>query len=112
METAAIFWPHMRSMAAMKSISDLSETAAVKQHVIRANVSMTIFPVIIHMEETEAIATISTDIVSYVNNSMAEFITGQKKLDDISWEAYLKELDKLGLQELIKNSQAAYGRMK
>lgn len=43
---------------------------------------------------------------------MAQFITGARPLDDKEWEAYKSELDTIGLQTWVENSQAAYDRMK
>ena len=62
-------------------------------------------------EETELIAESSANISSLVDASLAEFITGQRKLDDAGWNAYLAELDSLGLQEWLECAQAAYDRV-
>lgn len=62
------------------------------------------------LEEGEAIATPITDITTYVNTATAEFITGQRPLDDDSWQAYLDELNAMGLQLWIETTQAAYDR--
>ena len=55
---------------------------------------------------------ITVNISTYVSQSMAQFITGARPLDDKEWEAYKSELDTIGLQTWVENSQAAYDRMK
>ncbi|MBO5069556.1 MAG: extracellular solute-binding protein [Roseburia sp.] len=63
-------------------------------------------------EELEAISLIVSDITTYVNACFAEFITGQRSLDDAGWESYLAELEAYGLSEWLKNAQVAYDRVK
>jgi len=60
--------------------------------------------------QSDAIANIKIALTTYVNESMARFVLGDLKLDK-DWDAYLKELDKIGLQKYIEVSQAAYDRM-
>ena len=59
-------------------------------------------------EETDVISSIATDVTSYVSNSLAEFVTGNRPLSD--WDSYLEELDNMGLQTLIETAQTAYDR--
>jgi len=47
-----------------------------------------------------------TNFVNYVSQSATEFITGSKSLDK-HWDAYVSQLDKLGLQKFIDMTQAA-----
>ena len=61
------------------------------------------------VEETDEIKQISAVIVTYVNECMARFITGDMDLDT-QWEEYLQELDNIGLSKLIDVSQVAYDR--
>lgn len=63
-------------------------------------------------EEASAQAEIRANVSSYMSQSMAQFITGERPLTDKEWEAYKKELDNMGLQTWINNAQAAYTRMK
>ncbi len=57
-------------------------------------------------EQSEIIVNVST----YISQSMAQFITGARPLTDREWNAYLKELDTMGLQVWLENSAAAYAR--
>lgn len=57
-------------------------------------------------EQAEAIVNIST----YVSESMAQFITGARPLNDREWQAYLQELDMMGLRTWLENAQAAFDR--
>lgn len=48
------------------------------------------------------------DLTNYVEAMEAKFITGKESFDN--WDAYLAELDKLGLAEMSEIYQAAYDR--
>lgn len=62
------------------------------------------------MEETERLAVLEADIVSYVDQCYANWIVngGIEK----EWDSYLKKLDKMGLQEYMSIYKAAYERYK
>lgn len=61
-------------------------------------------------EEVEAIAEIQTNIMSYVDGQLAEFVTGNRSLDE--WDQYLADIEAMGLQEWLDVAQQAYDRMK
>ncbi|HIT08363.1 MAG TPA: extracellular solute-binding protein [Candidatus Merdivicinus faecavium] len=48
------------------------------------------------------------DMMDYVTSSMAEFITGNRSLDD--WDNYLKTLDEMGLDEYVALRQSGFDR--
>ena len=50
-------------------------------------------------------------IPSYVNQTMAEFITGTRSIEN-GWDTYLKELEGMGLKTWLECAQAAHERMK
>ena len=60
-------------------------------------------------EEADAVSTISTDVKDYVKESMAGFIANG--VTDSSWDEYVKQLDQIGLQDFIANTQSAWDRM-
>ncbi len=60
-------------------------------------------------DETEQVKDIQMSLVTYVNESMARFITGDLDLDT-QWKSYLKELEKIGLKKFLEVSQTAYSR--
>lgn len=62
------------------------------------------------MEEASEIQDALVNIPSYVKQSMAEFITGAKNLDN-DWETYLSELNNMGLEQLLSRAQSAYERL-
>lgn len=62
------------------------------------------------LEETERITEAATNIPDFVKQSLAEFVTGARSLED--WDQYLEELNNMGLQEYIECTQAAYDRLK
>lgn len=59
-------------------------------------------------EGTSQINDILASLNTFRNESVARFIVGDKPFSE--WEAYLSELDKIGLPEFIKISQEAYER--
>ena len=61
-------------------------------------------------EESSAMTQKQTDITSYVDQMRAKFITGVEPLTDASWDAYVNEINKMGIDELLKIKQAAYDR--
>lgn len=61
-------------------------------------------------EETGKISETTTNIPEYVNQSLAEFITGARSLNE--WKDYLDTLDGMGLNQWLECAQAAYDRIK
>jgi len=61
-------------------------------------------------EESNLVTEPMTNLRTYVNESMAMFVTGAKDLDS-DWDAYLKELDTIGLETVLKTVQTVYDRM-
>ncbi|MOA25125.1 hypothetical protein D3C78_1458340 [compost metagenome] len=59
-------------------------------------------------EEFEELPTLTTDIDGYVNTMRAQFIS--KGGIDEGWEDYVKQLNKMGLEKLIKIRTDAYSR--
>jgi putative aldouronate transport system substrate-binding protein len=58
-------------------------------------------------EQEEQLATLTTDINSYVEKKRAEWITGSADIN-AEWDNYLNQLNKMGLKDLIKINQDAY----
>lgn len=63
-------------------------------------------------EESETIAIPIANIQDFLKTSTAEFVTGQRTLDDTGWSQYLTELESLGLSEWLELAQTAYDRNK
>lgn len=61
-------------------------------------------------EEASAQAEAIVNISTYISESMAQFITGARPLNDREWQAYLQELDMMGLGIWLENAQAAFDR--
>ena len=59
--------------------------------------------------ENEEIATIKTDVDAYINQYVAQVVTGAVTLKD-SWDDYVATLDKMGLERLIEIYQDVYAR--
>jgi hypothetical protein len=53
-------------------------------------------------ETTARVADLQTLIKPYIEQSLAEFITGKKELNDANLEAYFAELKNLGADEYVK----------
>ena len=68
-----------------------------------------IYPkVFFSLEELDKLSKIETDLLAYVQRKKAEWISNGKA--DEEWADYLKELDRLGLQEWLKIKQDGYDR--
>lgn len=60
-------------------------------------------------ENATELAQLQTNLDDYVNRTNAEFITGQRKIDDdAAWAEYLKGLQDLGLPRYLELMQSAY----
>lgn len=63
------------------------------------------------LDEATEIQDALVNIPTYVNQSMAEFVTGARDIET-EWDAYLQELDSMGLQQWLACAQTAYERSK
>lgn len=61
-------------------------------------------------EETDEISSKTTAISSYAEEMWFSFISGETALTDESWDAFKKQLDSLGLQDVLAKKQAALDR--
>lgn len=52
--------------------------------------------------------TLKTDLISYVQQMEAKFITGKEKLNDESWNKYQETLKKIGSEKYVEVMQDAY----
>lgn len=62
----------------------------------------------LHTEEELDKLTDYSDMIEYVTSSMAEFITGNRSLDE--WDSYLQTLDEMGLDEYVALRQSGFER--
>ena len=60
-------------------------------------------------DDSAEYATIVATADTYISESFAKFITGEWDID-ASWDNYLQELDKIGVQRMIELAQTAYDR--
>lgn len=65
---------------------------------------------IYNAEELDTVSDIQSTIDSYLTDMTARFITGDVDIDS-GWDNYIKQLEKIGVNDLIKASQNAYDRM-
>jgi putative aldouronate transport system substrate-binding protein len=70
-----------------------------------------IFPGVVFTTSDEAaeLGTLQTDLVTYVKNQLARWISGDGNID-AEWNAYLRELDAIGLPRYLELKQAIYDR--
>jgi putative aldouronate transport system substrate-binding protein len=70
---------------------------------------------LLHYTDSDA-STLSQPIInitSYVRQSIAEFTIGTRDINnDTAWNAYLRELDNMGLQQWLRIAQTTYNRQK
>ena len=62
------------------------------------------------LEEVDIVTPIEGVLKTYVEESMANFVTGRKDID-ADWDSYLAELEKIGLNEYLDVVQDVYTRM-
>ncbi len=59
-------------------------------------------------EEQDRLNALSADIVTYVDETKVQFITGKQSFDQ--WDSYVKNIENMGLEEYVQIQQAAYER--
>jgi putative aldouronate transport system substrate-binding protein len=65
------------------------------------------------VDEMRGISESITNVNEYVRQSLAEFITNTRDINnDTQWNAYLRELNNMGLQRWIDTAQTAYNRVR
>ena len=58
-------------------------------------------------EDAERTSILATDIVGYINQKIAQWVSGEADVE-AEWDAYVAQLETLGVQELIDIKQRAY----
>ena len=61
-------------------------------------------------EEQEIVTDVQTDLNAYVLETTAAWLTGAQTLDDVSWEAFQKQVEELKAADWLEVAQAAYNR--
>lgn len=65
------------------------------------------------VEETNAISEISSNLLDYMEQARAMFVTGvMDPNSDADWQTYLSNMEAQGLTTYLETAQAAYSRMK
>ena len=63
-------------------------------------------------EESEAIGNIKMEVLTFAKEARAKFANGvYDPNDDATWQWYVDELNNMGLQTYLDNSQSAWDRM-
>lgn len=71
-----------------------------------------IWPIMTHTsEETEVLSTIGSDLDNYVAQTCAEFLTGERELNDAEWGAYVQRTKDMGVDKVIEVYTATIARM-
>lgn len=73
----------------------------------RADVSMVMPSFFFSEDDNAEVARLQTTIIDYVNESTAAFVTGNKSIDN-DWDAYIAELEALGLSDYLAIYQRYY----
>lgn len=92
-------------------VIDLAGTNTLREVMIRSGVKqVSTLPALKYTEEESSRrAILYTDITTYLQTAKDEFISGAKDIEK-DWDAYVAELSKMKLEELISIEQAAYDR--
>jgi len=61
-------------------------------------------------DESDEVTEIQSNLLTYVQENVAAFLTGAKDID-ADWDAYVAELDKIGLAKYLEVVQTVYDRM-
>ena len=61
-------------------------------------------------DENAELASMITDLNTYVDTSTAQFITGVTPLNDDTWADYQATLEKMNLSRILEIKQAGYDR--
>ncbi len=61
----------------------------------------------IQTSQVEELAFLKTTILEYVRESIEAFITGERDLDR-EWEAYIRQMEAIGLSDYLSMVQEAY----
>jgi len=70
-----------------------------------------VYSLFYNAEESETVSEVSGLLLDYIRAARAEFVTGVKDpSNDADWDAYLAEMDKIGLQDYLEAAQSAYDR--
>lgn len=67
---------------------------------------------VLNQDESNAVASIDTQIVTYVSEMQYKFMEGQQALTDSAFDAYVSQLKTLGLEKAISVRQGAEDRFK
>lgn len=62
-------------------------------------------------EENEVVTTIGTDINNYVTQTCAEFLTGERELNDDEWNTYVQRVKEMGVDQMLDVYTSAITRM-
>ena len=62
------------------------------------------------VEEARDYTMLNAAIIEYVEQTMAQFVTGRLALNDANWNNYVQTIDRLGLSQLLRVTQSAFDR--
>ena len=62
------------------------------------------------VEEARDFTQLNTLIVEYIEQFMAQVVTGRIQLNDTTWNNYVREMDRMGLPRLLQVAQTAFDR--
>lgn len=89
-----------------------TSVSAMRTNLLLGQCPDVLLPQLIYTEEeSRKNAEAIVNCYDYVWTAMAQFVKGEKDLDK-DWQAYLKEMEALGLNDWIETAQAAYDRVK
>ena len=103
-------WPHYTSAAFNKGqgsfnalwLDDMSYNRSMPYFKLE-------FPTLaFDADDSETIMNYKTDLSSYIANMRATFITGTPEAIDAGWDAYVNQVNAMGVAELLPIYQAAY----
>lgn len=64
------------------------------------------------VEENKVLSDLTGPLNKHVSQTSAEFVTGQRPLDDKNWNEYVNIIQDMGLAKVLEIQEAAYARIK
>ena len=62
-------------------------------------------------DENEVVTTVGTEINSYVTQTCAEFLTGEREINDAEWNAYVQRTKDMGVDKMLEVMTNTIARM-
>ena len=92
--------------------AELTPIPIASAEAILPNVPDVIWPIFTYTdEELNIVNTVGSDINAYVKQTCAEFLTGERELNDEEWDAYVAQVKAMGLDQMLEVMESVIDRV-